>query len=208
MCKFDRRYVTLVILTTMLSLVACQGTAVPVVFPDAVMTLEDKIASATSASPSVIAQEATILAYPEGWPGDWPDQPADELVELRAGTNGWTCIPDDRTTPGNDPMCLNETMLGYLKARFDKIDPPFTGVGIGHMLQEGIPKGSPPHMMIFVPESRESVRAFLESGSRTTTLGHVPGTPLRTPDGYHVLRKQLTAISRITLMPGSGHPRY
>ena len=57
-------------------------------------------------------------------------------------------------------MCLNDTYLGALTARYDQIDPPSTGIGIGYMLQEGIPKGSPPHMMIFVPGSYEGLAAF------------------------------------------------
>jgi hypothetical protein len=116
----------------------------------------------------VIAQEATILEYPEGWPGNWPNEPGEELVELRSGSNGWTCIVDIPDTPGNDPMCLNEMMLGYLKARYALIDPPSSGIGIGYMLQGGGPQGSPPHLMIFTPGSRDGLAAF------TTDPGPAP----------------------------------
>lgn len=30
-----------------------------------------------------------------------------DSVAARRGTNGWVCLPDDATTPGNDPMCLD-----------------------------------------------------------------------------------------------------
>ena len=123
-------------------------------------TLEDKIANATSAAPAPIAQDATILDYPEEWPGNWPDEPAPQLIELRAGDNGWTCIVDIPDTPGNDPMCLNDTYLEVLMARYNLVDSPSTGVGFGYMLQGGGPVGSPPHMMVFVPESNESFNAF------------------------------------------------
>jgi hypothetical protein len=128
--------------------------------PDTARTLEEKIANAMSAGPPAIAQEATILDYPEEWPGNWPDEPAPELIEIRGGTNGWTCIVDIPDTPGNDPMCLNETYLGVLLAQRSLVDSPSTGVGFGYMLQGGGPIGSPPHMMVFVPESNESFEAF------------------------------------------------
>jgi hypothetical protein len=127
---------------------------------EAATAAEDKIANATSAGPAPIAQDATILDYPEEWPGNWPDEPAPQLTELRAGDNGWTCIVDIPDTPGNDPMCLNETYLDVLMARYNLVDSPSTGVGFGYMLQGGGPVGSPPHMMVFVPESNESFDVF------------------------------------------------
>ena len=133
-----------------------------------VVTVEDKIANVMSAGPAEIAEEATILDYPEGWPGNWPDEPAEEFVELRSGSNGWTCIADAPDTPGNDPMCLNETQFGMVRARYAKIDPPSTGVGVGYMLQEGGPAGSPPHLMIFAPGSRKELTTFSTEVNPTT----------------------------------------
>ena len=123
-----------------------------------------------SAGPAAIAQEATILDYPESWPGNWPDEPAPELIEIQAGANGWTCIVDIPDTPGNDPMCLNETYLEVLLSQRNLVDAPSTGVGFGYMLQGGGPIGSPPHMMVFVPESNESFDAY------GTEPGPFPGT--------------------------------
>ncbi len=128
--------------------------------PDAVSAEEDKIANAMSAGPAAIAQAAAILDYPEEWPGKWPDEPAPELIEIRPGTNGWTCAVDIPDTPGNDPMCLNETYLEVLLARYNLVDSPSSGIGIGYMLQGGGPIGSPPHLMVFVPGSNESLTAF------------------------------------------------
>ena len=123
-------------------------------------SVEDKIANAMSAGPAPIAGEATILDHPQGWPGNWPDEPAPELVELRAGSNGWTCISDRPDTPGNDPMCLNDTYLEVFLSQFNLVDAPSSGVGFGYMLQGGGPVGSPPHLMVFVPESNESFDVF------------------------------------------------
>ena len=103
------------------------------------LSVEDKIANAMSAAPPTISEEATITSLPEGYPGNWPDEPLElNLVELRPGTNGWTCIADNPTSPGNDPMCLNETYLEVLKSRHALVDSPSSGIGIGYMLQEGM----------------------------------------------------------------------
>ncbi len=170
-------YSFVVLLSIILFLSACQPVAVPTnnasptadtaasqdeatAAPEPERTLEEKIANAISAGPAAIAQDATILDYSKEWPGNWPDEPAPELIEIRAGTNGWTCIVDIPDTPGNDPMCLNETYLEVLLARYNLVDSPSTGVGFGYMLQGGGPIGSPPHMMVFMPESNESFDAF------------------------------------------------
>jgi len=128
--------------------------------PETAPTLEEQIANAMSAGPAPIAQDATILGFPAGWPENWPEEPAPEMVELQAGSNGWTCIVDRPDTPGNDPMCLNGTYLEAVVAQRRLMDAPSTGVGFGYMLQGGGPVGSPPHMMAFVPESNASFTAF------------------------------------------------
>jgi len=132
------------------------------------MPLEDKLANAMSAGPAEIAQEAAILDYPEGWPGNWPNEPAPDYVELRPGSNGWICIVDNPTTPGNDPMCLNETQFAMVKARNALIDPPSSGLGVGYMLQGGGPVGSPPHLMVFTPGSREDLTVLSTEINPTT----------------------------------------
>jgi hypothetical protein len=49
------------------------------------VTDAEKIASAMQASPKFVTQNATVL--------DWPSSPGGEFRVLRAGTNGWTCLP-------------------------------------------------------------------------------------------------------------------
>jgi hypothetical protein len=53
------------------------------------------IASAMSAAPLAISKDATIVAT--GSDG--------KLRTLRQGQGAFTCVPDDPSTPGNDPMC-------------------------------------------------------------------------------------------------------
>src|SRR5438477_13061524 len=50
------------------------------------MTKAQKIANATTAAPASVSAKATIL--------DWPANEGDPLVVLRAGSNGWSCLPD------------------------------------------------------------------------------------------------------------------
>lgn len=85
----------------------------------------DPIQSATSAAPASIADAATIM--------DW------EGNQLRAGTNGWTCLPDRAETPGADPWCVNEPWLDFLNAYVNKTEPTYTQVGIAYMLQGDTP---------------------------------------------------------------------
>ena len=113
-------------------------------------TDEERIQNALSGGPAVISDGARVMDWPTRAN---PEGPGVELIELRAGDNGWTCIPDLLDTPGNDPMCLNDIYLQALIARHNNEAPPDTGIGVGYMLQEGTPKGSPPHMMVYVPES-------------------------------------------------------
>ena len=165
------------------------------------LTLDERIASAMSAAPLPIAQDATILDYPAEWPGNWPDAPAPELIELQAGTNGWTCIADAPDTEGNDPMCLNDVYLEVLLARLTLTDAPASGIGFGYMFQEGAPAGSPPHMMVFVPESNGSMgELYYRTGPHA--MDDVPRYVVPTFDGvnpHHAEKKWLQRKIRLPM---------
>ena len=121
---------------------------------------EAKIQSAMSAAPIAIAKDATIL--------DYPANPTDPPIELRKGTNGWSCFPDGPTTPGNDPICLDKTFMKWNDALATGTVPNITTLGLAYMLQGGSdpsntdpmalepPAGqdwivTPPHVMVLVP---------------------------------------------------------
>ncbi len=78
-----------------------------------------------SAAPSSVSAKATVL--------DW------NLKTLREGTNGWTCLPDRPDTPGNDPWCVNEPWLNFLKAYVKKEKPTYTDIGFAYMLMGDTP---------------------------------------------------------------------
>ena len=124
------RYVLCLLLTA--SLVACQpiqpvGTpAQPSVAPQ--LTVDEKITNAMGAAPMAIAQAADVK--------DWPVDPTlGEAKELRAGSNGWVCRPDDPTSPTNDPRCLDANWLKVFGLDFGPEREAQTALGIAYMLQ-------------------------------------------------------------------------
>ena len=85
----------------------------------------DPIQNAMSAGPSSISSDAAIL--------DW------DLNVIREGSNGWTCLPDRPDTPGNDPWCVTEAWLNFLRAYVNQTEPTYTNVGFAYMLQGDTP---------------------------------------------------------------------
>jgi hypothetical protein len=85
---------------------------------------ETKIDNALSAAPHSIAQHAAVV--------DWDD------TELRAGTNGWTCMPTPPQMPENSPMCFDAQWLEWAHAWVNKSKPRVTQVGLSYMLQGGV----------------------------------------------------------------------
>ncbi|MCZ6916046.1 MAG: hypothetical protein O7I93_04640, partial [Gemmatimonadetes bacterium] len=81
---------------------------------------EEVIRSALSAGPASITNDAAVM--------DW------DLNEVRAGTNGWTCLPDRAGTEGNDPWCVNAPWLDFLRAYIGQTEPTYTEVGFAYML--------------------------------------------------------------------------
>jgi hypothetical protein len=130
-------------------------------------TPEGKIASAESAAPADIAKNATIM--------DWPAEEGGEPLQLRAGTNGWTCFPSTPATAGaagEDPMCLDAEWLKLAQAWMGHTTPTVTAVGLGYMLRgdKGVSNIDPyataptsdnqwvesgPHIMVATPDAAQ-----------------------------------------------------
>lgn len=79
----------------------------------------EKIRTATSAAPADIGRHAAVME-----PG-----PDGQMKELRAGTNGWMCMP------APEAMCLDKTWQGWAEAWMSKKDPEVKGIGIAYMLR-------------------------------------------------------------------------
>jgi hypothetical protein len=100
----------------------------------------DKIANAMSAGLPSFAHDAAIV--------DLPTEPGGELVELRPGSNGWTCMPDLPFTPTNDPLCMDANGLEFMRAYVAGRAPEYTGIGIIYMLQgQSVASNSDPSLM-------------------------------------------------------------
>lgn len=92
----------------------------------------DQISSAESAAPASIAHQASIVV---------PDAKGN-VKTLRAGSNGWTCIPDTPSTPGPDPMCWDQNAGKWLDAYMGHKTPPTNVVGVIYMLAGGSDPGN------------------------------------------------------------------
>ena len=104
-----------------------------------------KIQNAMSAAPPAIASAATIL--------DLPDSTG-QMAQLRAGTNGWTCLPDDAHTPSNDPMCLDQTFLSWADAWMHHKTPQLKRAGFGYMYQGGEGSNTDPYATAPAPDNQ------------------------------------------------------
>lgn len=98
----------------------CVFLAVFIFTPLTALAGDSQIKSAESAGPKDLASQATIV--------DWNDE------VLRKGSNGWTCLPDNTDTPGNDPWCVDASWLNFLNAYKSKTKPDYNQVGIAYML--------------------------------------------------------------------------
>ncbi len=85
------------------------------------------IASAMRAAPKNVAAKATIVVA--GADG--------KMRTLREGSNGFTCMPDNPSTPGPDPMCMDKAALAWAEAWMGHKNPPTGKVGFMYMLAGG-----------------------------------------------------------------------
>lgn len=121
-----------------------------------------KIQMAMTGAPTDISKNATIMDVDS----------TGHMTELRKGTNGWTCMPSAggaAGAAGADPMCLDQTWMGWADGWMHKTDPQIKSFGVAYMLRGD--KGasntdpyataatatndwivSPPHVMLLVPD--------------------------------------------------------
>jgi hypothetical protein len=88
---------------------------------------KDPVESAMAAGPASITHDAAIV------------QPnADgSMTTLREGKNGWSCMPDNPTTPGPDPMCMDANAAKWADAWMHHKTPPAGTEGLMYMLSGG-----------------------------------------------------------------------
>ena len=104
-----------------------QEQATPTPPPPAPGTPEWKIENAMSAAPEFVVSAARVM--------DWPATDTGQLVELRAGSNGWTCFPDGPATPANDPACADDQAMLAMQAMRTRSAPRIEGMAVWYFLQ-------------------------------------------------------------------------
>jgi hypothetical protein len=85
------------------------------------------ITSAMSAAPRAVAANATIVVM--GADGS--------MRTVREGKGSFTCMPDNPTTPGPDPMCMDRYAMDWVKAWETHKLPTPGRVGFIYMLAGG-----------------------------------------------------------------------
>lgn len=129
------------------------GTAVAAETTDSTQT---QISRAMQAAPESIGRNATVVDH--------------DGTVLRAGSNGWTCLPT--AGPGsNHPMCNDAVWMGLMQAISHKGVYRADRIGISYMLAGDDPVNNAdpfdthrdpgevwvqegPHLMIFLPDAK------------------------------------------------------
>jgi hypothetical protein len=86
---------------------------------------EEKIASALQGGPKFVTQNATVL--------DYPTSPGGEFRVLRAGKNGWTCLPGPPAGAHDEPGCFDQVFLQFIRDSIAGRTPNVQSVGISYM---------------------------------------------------------------------------
>jgi hypothetical protein len=85
----------------------------------------EKIASALRAGPKFVTRNAAVL--------DYPTSPSDEFRVLRAGANGWTCLPGFPEGPQDEPGCFDRVFLQFIKDSMTGRRPNVESIGTSYM---------------------------------------------------------------------------
>ena len=85
----------------------------------------EKIASAKQAGPKFVTQNAAVIDYPTSHGG--------EFRVLRAGTNGWTCLPGYAGAAHDEPGCYDQVFLQFIKDSTAGLTPNVQRIGISYM---------------------------------------------------------------------------
>jgi hypothetical protein len=139
----------------------------------------EKITSALQAGPKFVTRNATVL--------DWPTSPGGEYRVLRAGTNGWTCLPGFPGTPHDEPGCFDQVFLQFIKDSMAGRTPNVQSVGISYMYGGfWVPNKSHamgtgdefhvgPHIMIIGPDQKMLETLNHDGSNGEPYVNHLPG---------------------------------
>ena len=85
------------------------------------------IRNAVSAAPRAVGARAAVVAMNSDG----------SMRNLRAGGNGFTCMPDNPVSPGPDPMCMDSNAMAWVMAWVQHRQPAADRVGMMYMLGGG-----------------------------------------------------------------------
>lgn len=146
---------------------------------------QDRVAVAMSAAPADIGAAAQIMEFDS----------TGTLVELRPGTNGWLCLPDDNpAAPGDAPICVDEVWQQWFGAYMAGQPPAITRIGVSYMLRGSLAASNTdpfattpidgaawledgPHTMIVVPDPASMLAGYPTEHSHTRPYVMWAGTP-------------------------------
>jgi len=163
-----------------IALIVCAIGLVTMTSSHAAQTADQQIARALSAGPASVTAGAAVVNF----------DAHGKVVQLRKGTNGWTCIAGQPNVVGGDPMCADQqSMIWAGDWMGHKPKPTNTKPGIVYMLAggsdwsatdpwatKGTPIHEPPHWMIMWPYDPK-VSGLSGTPSTTGTWIMFSGTP-------------------------------
>jgi hypothetical protein len=139
----------------------------------------EKIASALGAGPKFVTHNATVL--------DWPSSPSGEFRVLRAGSNGWTCLPGFPGASHDEPGCYDQVFLQFVKDSMAGRTPNLQNVGISYMYGgKWVPNTSRamghdsefhvgPHIMIIGTDQKVMQTLNPDGSNGEPYVNHLPG---------------------------------
>jgi hypothetical protein len=118
---------------------------------------------------------------------DWPSSPSSEFRALRAGSNGWACLPGFPDAAHDEPGCYDHVFLQFLKDSLAGRTPNVQNVGISymytgkwvrntsHVMGHGNQFHVGPHVMIVGPDQKVLHTLNADGSSGEPYVGHLPG---------------------------------
>jgi hypothetical protein len=127
MCTRTNSAAIVILGVASLSLMLFANADTPKPAAKAAPTDAELIKSAMSAAPAAVSKNATIVAM----------EADGKMRTLRKGTNGFTCMPDNPSTPGPDPMCMDANAMEWIHAYVAHKPPTAGKIGLMYMLEGG-----------------------------------------------------------------------
>lgn len=118
------------------------------------------ISSALAAAPAGVGRNAAVAVMENG-----------KMRLLRPGTNGFTCMPDNPATPGDDPMCMDRNAMAWVEAWVARRPPPAGRLGFMYMLAGGTDaSNTDPYATKPLPNNH-----WINTGPHVMVVGADPG---------------------------------